>query len=295
MVLGSPTMCSHLNSVQDWEFTIPYVNQARKNGHKVFGEAYPYHAGSSTAATDVVSLEGMKSLGISYDSVYDVSPYRRWTKEIWEERMKHPETTIIVELSKEEDIPKWMADPETLVCSDGMPSTGDNGELLPWNTPFEGHSVHPRTSGTRGKFLRMVREDPYLKERCDMMTAISRCSYLPAKYFDELCGIPHFRTKGRMQEGCDADIIVIDWENVTDNSTYNVGEGMLPTTGIPHVMVNGVLVVENNESIEVFPGKPIRFPVLPKGKLDEIDINPPTRAAQGRNTKHIAHLGKWCC
>ena len=116
----------------------------------------------------------------------------------------------------------------------------------------------------------MVRED----KNMPLMEAISKMSYLHAKYFDELGGIPQFRTKGRMQEGMDADIVVFDPETVRDNSTYEVGMGAIPSTGIPYVLVNGVIVVKDSEVLKVFPGKPIRFPVEEEGRLDQIEIEP---------------------
>ena len=77
-----------------------------------------------------------------------------------------------------------------------------------------------------------------MKDKISLMTAVAKMSYLPAKYLCELGGIPHFRYKGRMQEGCDADIVVFDPETVKDNSTYKMGEGALPSTGIRCTKVN---------------------------------------------------------
>ena len=116
----------------------------------------------------------------------------------------------------------------------------------------------------------MVREDKIMP----LMEAISKMSYLHAKYFDELGGISQFRTKGRVQVGADADIVVFNPDTVTDNSTYKPGEGALPSTGIPYVLVNGVVVVKDSVVQKVFPGKPIRFPVQEKGRLDQITIEP---------------------
>jgi len=48
----------------------------------------------------------------------------------------------------------------------------------------------------------------------------------------------------------------------------------LPSTGIPYVLVNGVVVVKDSEVQKVFPGKPIRFPVMATGRLDQISIEP---------------------
>ena len=61
-----------------------------------------------------------------------------------------------------------------------------------------------------------------------------------------------------MQVGKVADITIFDPATVTDNATYT--QGTLPSTGIPFVVVNGVVVVENSRVLKgVNPGQPIRF------------------------------------
>ena len=55
-----------------------------------------------------------------------------------------------------------------------------------------------------------------------------------------------------------ADITLFDPETVRDNSTYS--KGTLPSTGIQHVIVNGKLVMKDQEPLKgVNPGQPIRF------------------------------------
>ena len=64
-----------------------------------------------------------------------------------------------------------------------------------------------------------------------------------------------------MQVGADADIVVFDPETVTDNSTME--DPGAPTTGIPYVLVNGSVVVEDSTVLQgVFPGEPVRMPIL---------------------------------
>jgi N-acyl-D-aspartate/D-glutamate deacylase len=172
--------------------------------------------------------------------------------------------------NNEKDIAKWMAQPGVVVVSDGMAIQDEKGNYYPWESSYEGKSVHPRSAGTRAKVLRMVREDNIMP----LMEAISKMSYLHAKYFAELGGISQFGTKGRVQVGADADIVVFNPDTVTDNSTYEPGMGALPATGIPYVLVNGVVVVKDSTVLKVFPGKPIRFPVQEKGRLDQIEIEP---------------------
>ena len=47
---------------------------------------------------------------------------------------------------------------------------------------------------------------------------------------------------------------------------------------IPYVLVIGVVVVKDSKVQKVFPGKPIRVPVLASGRLDQIEIEPRTRS-----------------
>jgi N-acyl-D-glutamate deacylase len=273
MVLDAPFMAVHLNSNMDWEYTIPMVNDAReKRGAKVWGEVYPYTAGSTIASTDVLTESSMAQMGITYSDVANLDG-TRWDKAMYEDvRKNDPGRAVIIYTNPEEAVAKWMAMPGVVVVSDGMAIQDANGNYYPWDSPYEGKSVHPRTAGTRAKVLRMVREE----KNMSLMEAISKMSYLHAKYFDELGGISQFRTKGRVQVGADADIVVFNPDTVTDNSTYEPGKGALPSTGIPYVLVNGVVVVKDSVVQKVFPGKPIRFPVMEKGRLDQISIEPRT-------------------
>jgi hypothetical protein len=273
MVLDAPFLASHLNSNMDWEYTIPMINDAReKRGAKVWGEVYPYAAGGTIASTDILTESSMAQMNITYSNVSNLDG-TRWDKAMYEDvRKNDPGRSILIFNNPPEDIAKWMAQPGVVVVSDGMAIQDENLEYYPWDSPYEGKSVHPRTAGTRAKVLRMVRED----KNMSLMEAISKMSYLHAKYFDELGGISQFRTKGRVQVGADADIVVFNPDTVTDNSTYEPGKGALPSTGIPYVLVNGVVVVKDSVVQKVFPGKPIRFPVQEKGRLDQITIEPRT-------------------
>ncbi len=90
------------------------------------------------------------------------------------------------------------------------------------------------------------------------MSAISKMSYQYAKFLEDN-GVEQMATKGRLQEGMDADITIFDPATVTDNSTLEQGQNALPSTGIPYVIVNGRIVVRDSVAQEaVYAGKPIR-------------------------------------
>jgi N-acyl-D-aspartate/D-glutamate deacylase len=65
--------------------------------------------------------------------------------------------------------------------------------------------------------------------------------------------------KGRIKVGADADITVFDPDTVKDNSVLDQGKNSLPSTGIPHVVVNGTIVVRDSKVLkDVYPGQAIR-------------------------------------
>jgi N-acyl-D-aspartate/D-glutamate deacylase len=56
--------------------------------------------------------------------------------------------------------------------------------------------------------------------------------------------------------GTDADITIFDPATVKDTGTYQTGPRF--ANGIPHVIVNGVVVVEDGKTgASVFPGKAV--------------------------------------
>jgi N-acyl-D-glutamate deacylase len=78
-------------------------------------------------------------------------------------------------------------------------------------------------------------------------------SYMPAKFLQDN-GVPQMAHKGRIQVGADADITIFDPANVKANS--------LPATGIPYVVVNGMVIVKDSRVLKgVYPGQPIRLPI----------------------------------
>jgi len=76
--------------------------------------------------------------------------------------------------------------------------------------------------------------------------------------------------RGRMQQGMVADITIFDPKKVTDNSTYK--NGVVPSTGIPYVLVNGTIVVKNSKVLKgVNPGQPVRYESV-KSRFEPISI-----------------------
>ena len=139
----------------------------------------------------------------------------------------------------------------TVLGSDAFPYTvRESGDVaLDWDTTYDAVNGHPRGAGAHARLLEKRVDIP-------LTLAISKITYMIASFL-EANGVPQMARKGRIQEGADADITVFDPETVTDNSTME--DGGLPSTGIPYVVVNGTVVVNNSEVLkDVFPGKAIK-------------------------------------
>ena len=69
--------------------------------------------------------------------------------------------------------------------------------------------------------------------------------------------MPAMANKGRIRIGADADVTIFDPAVVIDRSTYT--NPSLTSEGIPFVLVNGVLVVDDGEFMtNVRPGRAVR-------------------------------------
>jgi len=91
-----------------------------------------------------------------------------------------------------------------------------------------------------------------------MQEALRKMCLMPAQTLEGF--VPQMKTKGRLQEGMDADIVVFDPETISDVGTYEAPNQ--PAVGVQSLLVNGTLVVADGKLIpDAAPGQPIRRPV----------------------------------
>ena len=251
--LDTPAIAAHFNN-PGYNLVHELLVRMRGRGYNVWGEIYPYAAGST--ALNAVFLEPevwVKTLGNKYeDTIRDVATGEYYTQQTREEMLKkEPTRAVLVYKTPESAIVDWVKMVGVAIGSDGMPLIPDDG--LTRDTPFEDlPNTHPRFSGAFAKVLRLARENDI-----PLMQAVSMTSYNYAKPLGKM-GLKAMQVRGRMQEGMVADITMFDPETVRDNATYE--KGTLPSTGILHVIVNGVIVMKDQEPLKgVNPGQPIRF------------------------------------
>jgi N-acyl-D-amino-acid deacylase len=101
---------------------------------------------------------------------------------------------------------------------------------------------HPRGYGNAARVIGLyVRE----KKVLSLEDAVRRMTSLPAGHF-------RFADRGLIREGLAADLVIFDPATVRDTATFENPHGY--AAGIPHVVVNGVLVVKDGEHTNARPG-----------------------------------------
>ena len=145
---------------------------------------------------------------------------------------------ITIESMGEEDVRRIMSGRYHMV--------GTDGAGIP--AAFSSGAFHPRFFGTYPRILgKYVRE----KKILTLEDAIRRMTSFPA---DKL----GLQDRGLVREGNWADLVIFNPLTVKDKATYE-NPYQLPD-GIPHVIVNGVIVVQNGKKNKKAPGKVILRP-----------------------------------
>ena len=261
MLYGGGLMVQHMHqqALSQSGDALEMIGDARAKGHSVIGEVYPYNFGATIAGADYLKPDNYgPNMGRDYKDIIETATLKPLDKDRCDELLKSaPGTSVMFYGATEEDMENALAHPGTTVGSDAFPLTVTaSGKMaLDWNLGYDEIQGHPRAAGTHSIVLRMVRE----KNLMPLMTAISKMSFLPAKFLQE-DGIGQMAYKGRIQVGADADITIFDPVTVQDNSTMQ--QGGLPATGIPYVIVNGTIVVKDSKVLGgVYPGRPVRLAV----------------------------------
>jgi len=268
MLTGAPLLMAHNNDYGWWEIE-EKLQLARDKGLNMWSEYYPYAAGSTAiTAAFLRPSEWVEKKGYRYEeTIYDPIDDKYLTNETYAALMeKEPGRSVVVEFPyRKEWMNNWLAIPHMTIASDAMAGVGADGKLLPWDADWSEYRGHPRTSGSHGTCFRLGRE-----QGVPLMFTIAQASYWSAKHLGD-SGLEAMKQRGRIQVGKIADITIFDPNTIKENSSFKVGEHGIPTTGIPYVLVNGVIVVKNSEVLPVKAGKEIRFPVESKGRFIPIE------------------------
>ncbi|QTV79584.1 amidohydrolase family protein [Microbacterium sp. NIBRBAC000506063] len=250
----------HIHSTSLWHVERVH-NLLERAGTSISTEAYPYGAASTAISASFLAPERLAERRLHPRSIL-LTPSGRILQsvdELRELRRDDPGAIVVVHYLDEE-VPadaevllRALTYPGAVVGSDAMPlgSRGSGQDPYEWPPPAN-TAVHPRNAGTFSRFIRR-----YVRELASftLLDAVEKCTLLPAKMLESFT--PVMASKGRVQVGCDADLVVFDFDRLTDRATYR--RGAEPSTGYEYVFVAGEIVVKHDELIiDAFPGKPIR-------------------------------------
>ncbi|GAA0592568.1 amidohydrolase family protein [Kribbella sandramycini] len=258
---GAPMHLCHLNSTSGRQApeVATAVTTAAAQGLHVTGEAYPYGSGATEIGAAFLSPENLPRLGIDHSAVHLLTAGRpvRDRDEYAELRATRPDTDVIVAFLDEAD-PDDQATllgtlllPDTAIASDAFTPFLDAAPVTAdlWPSP-PGAVTHPRSAGCFAKVFRWLVRD---LGALTLPDAVRRCTLVPAQVL--AASAPQARRKGRVQTGCDADLVVFDPARFGDVATY---EELAASRGMVHVFVDGVPVVRDGElQLEARPGRAI--------------------------------------
>ncbi len=127
-------------------------------------------------------------------------------------------------------------------------SFGSDGASQAAEGVFLESSTHPRAYGNFARLLgKYVREEKVIP----LEEAIRRLTLLPAANLK-------LRRRGSLSAGHYADIVVFNPDTIRDHATFENPHQY--ATGVSHVLVNGVQVLEDGEHTGALPGRVVRGP-----------------------------------
>jgi N-acyl-D-glutamate deacylase len=263
---GAHMHICHLNStsLRDIERAVNAVRNAQEAGLRITVEAYPYGAGSTAiGAAMLLDPRFRERTGSDWSDIVVNATGEAVSSEerLRELQAEDPGAIVVWHYIRPDTNPEHqrlldlsVLYPGGAIASDAMPWELPDGTLLEGTVwPISDEAVaHPRSAGTYARFIsRFVNDLGAL----DLMAAIEKCTLIPARILEE--STPQMKRKGRVAVGADADIVVFNPAEITDQATFR--QPANPSLGMVHVLVNGVPLISNGQlDTSALPGKPVR-------------------------------------
>ncbi len=265
VALDGALVLTHIHN-QNWEEAYEIAMRLQERGMNIFPEYYPHITGNPNISTPQLLPNRIEENNIDPTKhIYD--PF---TGELFESReaffkmqKERPDEGIFIIVRNPEWLEQWIHMKNTSISNDAVPFRDKDGNLLPIDADPDQYNGHPRVANTYGTVFRMARE-----QGVPLMDIVNNAAYIPAKYYSRL-GLEAMQLRGRLQQGMIADITVFNPETIADAATMKMGERGLFTHGIPYVIVNGQVLIDNGvANTDIRPGQPIRYEVITEGDID---------------------------
>ena len=174
-----------------------------------------------------------------------------------------PETVVELLLSEGRDLSKinFTMSEDNVRRQTALPwmsFCSDAGSLAPAGV-FLKSNPHPRAYGSFARLLaKYVRDERALT----LAEAIRRLTSFPAENL-------RLRERGRLAPDYFADVVVFDPATIQDHATF--ADPHRYATGVRHVFVNGVQVLEDGEHTGELPGRVVRGPGWTGWRTPEVE------------------------
>ena len=239
---GASCHIEHLSSTGG-TFVMPealdLIRSARDDeGLDITADVYPYDFWGTTLASYRFAGDWQSRYRISYEDLQVAGTVNRLTEDTYREAFEKNLLVAALGSIPEADVQLALREPWIMIGSDAILTDSVNH--------------HPRGAGTFARTLgRYVRELGVLT----LPDALAKMTILPAKRLESM--IPAMKTKGRLQIGADADLVVFDPATVIDRATVAAPNTL--STGFSQVFVAGQRVMVDGElQRTVLPGQPLK-------------------------------------
>lgn len=247
--IGGGLLLVHLptNALQDTGLALQTYLKARQKGLSILAEVSPYAFATTMLQAEFLQPDAFESAtGLDISNVSLAATGEPLTRERYSQAMaSNPGQPVIVNLGHDNAIRTAVTFPYVVIASDALvyQEKGTGRLVEHFNANLDELSAHPRTTGAHARVLRLNREENLMS----WSEVLAKLSLYQAQFLQEN-GVPQMRYKGRIQQGMDADITIFDPETVRDNATLETPAR--PSTGIPYVLVNGQMVVDNGAVVK---------------------------------------------